>query len=189
MKNVKQFLYSIGIVGLLAGCLSEEDKVNIEKVDQLIADTQEQLTALEATNYEAILVHHDTLFSNLGLLGRNLEDTVSKRLLVMLGDYRGMRKVYAKYKKSYPELLAATKTEIEQLESLKKDIENDIVKEDKFEKYYQLEQNNVNTIIDKVGQISVKINRAEELYKDYAPSVDSLSVVVREKIKDKKATQ
>tara|TARA_R110002049_G_scaffold41623_1_gene125086 strand:- start:5219 stop:5788 length:570 start_codon:yes stop_codon:yes gene_type:complete len=189
MKNLKKFVLSFGVIGLLAGCLSDQDKANIEKVDQLIADTQEQLTALEATDYDAILVHHDTLFSNLGLLGRNLEDTVSKRLLVMLGDYRGMRKVYAKYKKSYPDLLAATKTEIEQLESLKKDIENDIVKEDKFEKYYQLEQNNVNTIIDKVGQITVKINRAEELYKDYAPAVDSLSAAVREKIKAKKATQ
>lgn len=189
MNNIKKIALSIGMIGLLAGCLSEEDKANMDKVDQLITDTQEQLTALEATDYDAILVHHDTLFSNLGLLSRNLEDTVSKRLLVMLGDYRGMRKVYSKYKKSYPELVAATKTEIEQLKSLKKDIENNIVKEDKFEKYYQLEQNNVNTIIDKVGQITVKINKAEELYSIYAPSVDSLSAVVREKIKAKKAIQ
>lgn len=187
MKLFNKAILSLGIVGLLSSCLTETDKANIEKVDLLIADTQEQVVSLEATDYESIVVHHDTLFSNLRLLSMHLEDTVDRNLLIILSEYRSLRKVYAKYKSNYQELMSATQTEITQLESLKKDIENDVVNEDKFDKYYQLEQNNVNSIIENVGQMTTKINRAEELYKTYSISVDSLSAVVREKMKAKKA--
>ncbi len=186
MKKFSKAVFVLGLSVILVGCLSDQDKANIEKVDELIQETQTQADALEATDYEQIMVHHDTIFANLGFLSRNLEDTVSKDLLVMLGDYRSMRKVYAKYKTGYNEMLAAAKTEIDQLNALKQDIENDIVKEEKFDKYFQLEQSNVNTIVEQIDQLTVKINSAEELYSQYGPVVDSLSAATREKLKAKK---
>ncbi len=186
MRNFSIVVFVLSFSIMLVGCLSDQDKANIEKVNQLIEETKSQADALEATDYEQIMIHHDTIFANLGFLSRNLEDTLSKDLLIMLGDYRAMRKVYAKYKTGYNEMLAAAKTEIDQLNALKQDIENDIVKEEKFDKYYQLEQSNVNTIVEQIDQLTVKITSAEELYTQYAPTVDSLSTVTRAKLKAKK---
>ena len=69
----------------------------------------------------------------------------------------------------------------EQLIKLKQDIENDIVKEDKFEKYYDLESTNVKVIKENTDKLTVRINLSEEIYNQLAPTVDSLSLVTRKK--------
>ena len=181
MNNFLKINLVIGLASVLSACLSKQDEENLAKVDELIAMNDSSISALEATDSSTIYVHHDTLFSNLNYLQTHLTDTLERSLLKKLSDYRDIRKAYRAYKEQFTLTLNEARNEKEQLIKLKQDIENDIVKEDKFEKYYDLEFTNVKVIKENTDKLTVRINLSEEIYNQLAPTVDSLSLVTRKK--------
>jgi hypothetical protein len=181
MNNFLKITLVFGLASLFTACLSKQDEENLAKVDELIEMTDSSIAALEATDSTTIYVHHDTLFSNLNYLQIHLVDTIERDMLKKLSDYRDIRKAYSAYKSDFTRTLIEARNEKEQLLKLKQDIENDIVDEEKFEKYFELEVGNVRALKESAEKLTVRIKISEEIFSRLAPTVDSLNIATRKK--------
>lgn len=183
MKNFLKISSIVFALSLLIACTSQQDKENIAKVEALIQETQTYIDQLEATDSAKITDHYGKLMHHLEYLSVNLTDTIPIPLIAKLSDYRAHRKTYQFYGKEYHPTLSDAKLEVKQLKALIQDIENNIVDEEKFEKYYQLEASNVGAIAENTQKITESIGKSEEVYAKISPTADSLmqAVMARKK--------
>ncbi len=178
MKNILKISSLILVLSFIVSCSSQQDKENIAKVEALIQETQTYVEQLEATDSVSISEHYKKMMHHIEYLQLNLTDSIPTPLIAKLSDYRAHRKTYQFYGKKFSSTLKDAKLEVKQLEALKKDIENNIVDENKFDNYYQLEASNVGAIAENTIKMVESIEKSEEVYAEISPVADSLMKAV-----------
>jgi len=180
---MKKYLYVIiGCIFILQSCRNVNQK-EIGEVDALLkimADAEELLQAVDTSDLYSITTFVKADLKRL----REYKDTLTKEAAFKVDDYIGRKKTLYALATNYSRYEFELKEERKQLNNLKQDLENNLIKKEDFVTYYESEQRAVLHINDQISiategmaeRIKKMIDGREEFLKVLADSSSYLSV-------------
>ncbi|MEQ8909008.1 MAG: hypothetical protein RIC95_07435 [Vicingaceae bacterium] len=159
---------------LLFACQAEVDPAKLEKVDALksrIDSSYETFAQVDSAKAMASSKHYA---ENMVYIKSDYRDTISKEIADFFDEYYSIRKamklIGGKYGKASREL----RTTKSRLDNLEHDLNNDLIEEEQFKQYIQLEQNNVALIEESVNDVYHAYQTVQPMYDRMNPRIDSL---------------
>ena len=110
-----------------------------------------------------------------------LEDTLSPETLFFLDTFLIMKKPMQFFEAHYFPILNESRIAKKQLIDLNTDIANRLIDKDRFQSYYELEQDNFVKLMNVSIEIVEKYNRITDQYERMLPKVDSIINASRKK--------
>ncbi len=162
-----------------SACNRQQEHQILKNIDSLITTSQNYLVKLDSINIDSILQYYSEIKNNNKILVEKLHglpaNTGMKNKLLQMGSIeKGIKKI--------PDKVNYFKNEINfsigQLNALKTDIENNILKEEEYRNYYNDELEAVNSFtseLDKLLKITRKnISNYKNIMPDIRIYIDSL---------------
>jgi len=136
--KTKHILPALLIAFVCIGAISCSEPTAADTVASEFSDEVVQLDSLQQEMQKAYddLVHLDTssfqemariYHSNMSLLSEGMLDTVTKETGIMLSDYMNIKKGFRSFEESYSSNIVALAFDLNQLETLKTDLNNGVI--------------------------------------------------------------
>jgi hypothetical protein len=150
---MKKILFSLFITAIFISCNSNKHQKEISTLDSLQKLLNEAEIQLASTDTAKVRTIKAEMQKNLDYITLNYKDTFSMSMAMMLSEYAfPKKKVYKNFVGNYSKLLKDIEYTRTQLNSLKQDLENNKIPDDKVQQYFITEQNAVLTISQTINQ-------------------------------------
>jgi len=157
-------------LGLLSCSNSSKIKIQVSRVDSLyfvakILENQAASVNIDTITSYKLYIDKTTKFilSNSKLIS---EDKLLSRNIIKLGN---AGRVFKKFNQNYSDLLNDIKFSKTQLKNLKEDLNNGLVKESDFVKYYEDEKKAIEDVKKEVIKLKAKLVYNIQIYYHYKP--------------------
>lgn len=179
--NIK--LLSISLLVFLTACQPAIDQAKVAKIDSLqqsIDSSQQMLAQLDTTMMFNYANHY---FDNINYIKSTFNDTIETETAFFIDKYYGMRKTMKLMQSQYHDNAEELQITKQQLSDLKHDAEEGLLEEKQFDKYLELESENVLKVKSLTNQLVDAYEATIPAYDEMNPKIDSL---IAEDKKDKK---
>jgi len=156
--------------GLFSCSNSSKIKIQVSRVDSLyfiatVLENQAASVNIDTINSYKLYIDKTTKFilSNSKLIP---EDKLLSKNIIKLGN---AGRVFKKFNKNYTDLLNDIKFSKTQLKNLKEDLNNGLVKESDFVKYYEDEKKAIEDVKKEVIKLKAKLVYSIQIYYQYKP--------------------
>ena len=182
MRNSILFLFSISL--LLNSCgpkINSEQQNNLElltaKVDSIVneVNTLDSVALMDLTN---------DFFDRKNYLQRQVSDTIAPELIFKIDSFIQLRKGMGFIRGEFSPIKTEANILKQQLEDLSHDVDNRLVEEKQFDRYFELEKNNFDELSIAYQQLSVSIELVTKKYNLLAPGIDSFIEDYKARIND-----
>jgi len=161
---MKRYILFILITGLVLNACNNPYEKELQEVNSLIAlvdETEKSLLSIDTSSVFAAKAQMEKDLSEFNML----VDTMNKEEAFKVGDIFGNKKKLYRLTENYPNFVRQIEFTKTQLENLKQDLENGLIKKEEFSGYYEIEQSalmNLNHEIDKsINGIETAIGKFE----------------------------
>lgn len=172
MKNYA----SIGLVILLftASCGPKINEKQQESLNELTLKVDSSLAILTAIDSAEMMQMGSDFEQMKFFLLNDIKDTLSPATVFYLDSFLNLKKPMAFITSKYSPLKQEGLIIQQQMKDLKQDVENRLVDEEQFEKYYTLEKENYSKLHEAVGQFNNAYNVSRRRYTNMKPKIDSI---------------
>lgn len=179
MKNISFLLFSIALILIACGPkISAEQEEKLSQLNQEVDSTYQTIMAVDSNKLIEIT---NGFAERRDFITKNMSDTISREVAFYLDSFLMMKKGILFLSKEYKPILKESKIVKKQLQDLNHDVQNRLVDEKHFEKYYFLEQDNHMKLKGIVSQIKKAYDIIEEKYFRMLPKVDSIIEASKQK--------
>jgi len=110
-------------------------------------------------------------FDNLFIKKMNWEDSLQRVLMIKFSDFKHTLK---KYPEAKGEAVRLAHLSVSQLNNLKSDFENGLLKKEEFEKYYQQEKDAIEELNNTIANIQFQQKIISNTYKELVPIMKTI---------------
>jgi hypothetical protein len=158
-------------LGSCAPNLSEDKVKQLDTLAMRVDSLGNQLTT-----YDSLAISKSSIqfYDNYEFISSEMKDTIEPKTAFMLDQYFALKKAFNYYHQNYSQAKFQIAEEKEQLDDLKKDIENGLIEEKQLTKYLALEKENLSVIENTTTTLNTAVTSINTLFLDMNPAVDSL---------------
>lgn len=161
--------------GFMVSCNSDYNSEYVKSVDSLLVKSDSMVKQFSYFHIDTLNAEFEHIkdcekaFQSQSV--SFYEDSVVKRSLMILGK---IHKSYKNFIKNYSNLLSATEYSVKQLSDLKRDVENNMLKNDEFKTYFDQENEALKNLSINVSFYYNDMINAKELYLHEVSAIDSI---------------
>ena len=178
----KALLFNI-ICFLLVACGTKITDDQVKKLDQLTQRVDSSVDILiNQIDSNKVVELTDEFFMKKSFFENEMKDTIDRATIFIIDNYMRSKKSMEYIRMNFAPLIQEAKTMQLQISDLKHDIDNRLIDQEQFEKYYDLENRNsleLESAVEQIKSIYLKMN--EELVKKN-PQIDSIINVYNKKV-------
>lgn len=172
---MKNFIPIVLVILLFTvSCSPKINEQQQESLNELTLKVDSSVAILAAIDSAEIMQMGNEFEKMKGFLLNDIKDTLSPETVFYLDSFVNLKKPMAFITSKYVPLKKEAITVQQQMKDLKQDVDNRLVDEEHFEKYYRLEEENYNKLNDAVGQFNKAYNVSKRRYSNMKPKVDSI---------------
>ncbi|MBL4708851.1 MAG: hypothetical protein JKY48_10485 [Flavobacteriales bacterium] len=159
---------------LLAACgskISKDQQERLEVITEKVDSVTGAINKIDSLALEQMLFD---FFEKKNFLQNDLKDTIPYRLIFKLDSFVQMRKEMGFIRNEYSMIKSEANLMNSQIKDLNHDINNGLVEENQFERYYELEKKNSDQLQAVSKKLLFKVKRMQTEYPKFIPFVDSI---------------
>lgn len=172
MKKITVVLLSS--LFLLVACspkINKDQQARLEAITDRVDSIAEAINDIDSLALEQKLRE---FFEKKEFIQNGLKDTVPYDLIFKLDEFVQLRKHMGFIQKEYSMIKREANLMNAQIEDLNHDVNNSLIEENQFERYYELEKKNSEQLKAASDQLFFNIRRVDEKYPELVPLVDSI---------------
>lgn len=177
---VVKWLFYVFAGILLTSCGNRNEKffAEVEKLEETLARAEESLKVIDTSKTGE---YYRISNENLTFIHDNFKDTMNRETTLMIADYAASRKSLRMLMENYTDVTKELAYSRTQLSSLKADIQNNLMAEDKFTDYYASESKSVEKLDELVQNLVQWYDSALKMYETKSPPVEKFISRLKEK--------
>ncbi len=179
---MNKFVLGILFVALSVSACNNPNEKEIKEVEALIVKVNETEKTILSLDTGKVFGTKRQLEKDLADLTK-ISDTLTKEDAFEVADYFGSKKKFFRLSARYPQFVADLETSQKQLNNLKQDLENDLVKKEDYSTYYADEHAALQDLEHQVNKLVTGIDVVVDKYETDRPKLLKLI----EKLKQKAA--
>lgn len=172
MKNLSISFLFFSLCYLFS-CAPSVDSGKVKEIDEQLNEVEKTIEAFNAVDTSLLFENYNTLVNNVRYIQKNYADTISLSTAQFLSRYYRMRKLVEDYA-SYDTIEEELQTSKKQMQDLKYDYVNNVLKDKKFDEYFSIERNNFFKLQEKTQSMINDWQKFQKKYAEYNPKVDSI---------------
>lgn len=170
----KAFLLS-GISLLLVACGAKISKEQSTQLEQLSTNVNASVAILMNDIDSSRLVEmSNEFFANRAFFQNVMNDTIDTETIFIIDDYMRNKKAMEYIKTNFIPIRLEAQSMQQQILDLEHDVENGLVEQEQFDKYYELESRNFEQLERAINQINSIYLRIDTELVQKAPKIDSI---------------
>jgi hypothetical protein len=180
---MKKYILGLLIFGLSFSACNNPNEKEIGEVEALITkanETEKSLLSLDTSKVFGTKRQLEIDMAEFSKFG----DTLTKDEAFKVADYFGSKKKFFRLTAGYPKFIGQIETSKKQLNDLKADLENGVIKKENYTKYYAEEYSALEDLNFQINKLITGIDVVVEKYEADRPELLNLM----EELKQKAAT-
>ena len=172
MKKITFVLLSS--ILLLTACGPKINKEQQERLEVITESVDSITTAVNELDSASIDQMIKEFAKKKEYIQNGLKDTVPYSLIYRLDDFIQLKKGMLFIQNEFNMIKKEANLMNSQIKDLNHDVDNRLVEEDQFERYYELEKKNSEQLETAASQLLLRVKKMQEEYPKLVPVVDSL---------------
>lgn len=177
---MNKFILGILFVAIGLGACNTPNQNEIKEVEALIAKVDSTEKALLSLDTAKIFGTKRQLATDIKEFER-IKDTLTREEAFRVADYFGSKKKFYRLSARYPQFIADIELSKKQLNNLKQDLENDLVKKDYYSTYYADEHSAFKDLEFQVNKLVTGIDVVVDKYETDRPKLLELMEELKQK--------
>lgn len=175
-----KYISGILLITLIFGACNNPNQKEIAEVEALIAKVGETEKSLLSIDTSKVFGTKRQLELDIAEFN-NLSDTLSKEEAFRVAEYFGSKKKFYRLTARYPKFIGDIETSKKQLDNLKQDLENGLVKKENYTTYYTEEQMILKDLDFQINKLITGIDVVVEKYEKDRPDLLNLMEELKQK--------
>lgn len=171
------FLFFTGFLAISCGTPNTKFIAEVEKLEETLKRVEQELQVVDTSKIGAYLRISN---ENLKFIQENFKDTMNKETAILISDYSASRKSLRMFNENYSDIMKELAYSKTQLYSMKTDIENNLMAEDKFTDYYSSESKSVEKLAELIQNLVQWYGSAIKMYEAKSPGVEEIVSQMKE---------
>ncbi|PCJ24253.1 MAG: hypothetical protein COA97_10185 [Flavobacteriales bacterium] len=167
---MKKYILFIIISGLVFSACNNPNEKEIGEVEGLIRIVEEAEKSLLAIDTSVVFTSKRQMDEDISAINR-VYDTINREIAFRLDDIFRSRKMLRRMVSNYPGLIRKINFSKNQLNKLKQDLENNLIKKEDFKKHFIMEQAEVMTLSAQINKTIGGLDFALEKLKSDRPEL------------------
>ena len=159
---------------LFTSCGPKISPAQQKKLDELSASIDSIATAVNQLDSAQLDIMLTDFFKKKYFVQNDMQDTLSRLVIYRLDSFVRLRKPMEFIKEQYSAIKQEANIMKQQMTDLNHDVENRLIEEKQFDRYFELEQDNHLQLRAAANQLVKVSNDALNSYNHHIPFVDSL---------------
>lgn len=177
---MKKYILGLLIIGLSFNACNNPNEKEIGEVDALITKVNETEKSLLSIDTSKVFGTKRQLEKDMADFSK-IGDTLTKEEAFRVEDYFGSKKKFHRLTKGYPKFISQIETSKKQLNDLKQDLENGVIKKENYTKYYADEYSTLQDLDFQINKLITGIDIVVEKYEKDRPELLSLMDELKQK--------
>ena len=179
---MSKYILGILFVALVFGACNNSNKKEINEVDDLIAKATETEKSLLSLDTSKVFGTKRQLEKDIATFIK-IGDTLTKDEAFKISDIFGSKKKFYRLTAGYPKFINQIEISKKQLNDLKQDLENGLIKKENYTAYYSDEQIALKDLDIQINKLVIGIDAVIEKYETDRPEL----LKIMEELKQKSA--
>lgn len=172
MKKI-YFLFILACI-FLSSCGPKINQKQKQKLEQLTQSVDSVAVVVNAIDSAELISRVSDFFAKKNYVQNEMKDTLERETIFMLDAFVQLRKGMGYLQEQYIPIREEANIMQQQLIDLNHDVENRLIDEKKFDKYYQLEKDNFEQLFLAAGRLNEVNQKTLKAYNERLPKIDSL---------------
>ncbi len=171
------FAFVILVSLFVSSCAPKISTEKQEQLNELSLRADSSLQELNSLDTAKAFANASHFWENVNFIQNKMTDTIDVNTAKTIDRYYALRKAFKLFQANYSKSLKEMELCKKQIQDLNHDVNNDIVDETQFDRYYHLESNNIVLAEEAVNEVLRAINTILPIYDTLNPKIDSILAI------------